>query len=29
MTAEVAEAVHREASGLVADEITEVEEGAV
>ena len=29
MTAEAAEAVHREAPGLVADEITEVEEGAV
>ena len=26
---EAAEAVHREAHGLVADEITEVEEGAV
>jgi hypothetical protein len=26
---ETAEAVHREAHGLVADEITEVEEGAV
>ena len=28
-TKEAAEAVHREAHGLMADEITEVEEGAV